>query len=127
VFAPDIARGQLAAVTSHVGSRDILCDRYVPFGELAELISRLTGSHHPPQLPPLLARIVSRLTETASRLTNRAPLLAAGQLPMTSRHQPDPTRAHTELGWTPTPLADAVRITITGQRRTSTSRHGGTR
>jgi len=46
-------------------------------------------------------------------VTHRAPLLPDGQLHfMTSHHLPDASRAATELGWTPTALADALTTTI---------------
>lgn len=113
VFAPDVARGQIAAATAEVGSRYILCDRYVSFLELAEAVARLTGSRRTPQLSRPLARVVSALTEAASRVTHRAPLLPAGQLHfMTSHHLPEATRATTDLGWAPTPLEQALAATV---------------
>lgn len=113
VFAPDVARGQIAAAATQVGSRYILCDRYVPFPELAETVKRFAGSRRPPQLSVPLARIASRLTETAARVTGRPPLLPAGQLHfMTSHHVPEAAKATAELGWSPTPLEDAVASTI---------------
>jgi dihydroflavonol-4-reductase len=113
VFAPDVARGQIAAVAAPVGSRYILCDRYVPFSELAETVKRVAGSRLPPQLPVPLARIASRLTETAARVTGRPPLLPAGQLHfMTSHHVPESAKATAELSWSPTSFDNAVATTI---------------
>lgn len=112
VYAPDVARGQIAAAATAVGSRYILCDRYVAFAELAQVVERLAGSRRPPQLPAPLARIASRLSESTSRVTGRPPLLPAGQLHfMTSHHLPD-AKAAAELGWAPTPLEEAVASTI---------------
>ena len=116
VFAPDVARGQIAAAGAPVGSRYILCDRYLPFTELAAAVQRVTGSRRPPQLSPRLARIASRLSEATSRVTGRPALLPAGQLHfMTSHHIPDAGSATTELGWAPISLEDAIASTI-GQR-----------
>ena len=113
VFAPDVARGQLAAAAAPVGSRYILCDRYVPFAELSEAVKRVAGSRRPPQLSVPIARIASRLSEATSRITGRPPLLPVGQLHfMTSHHLPDAVKAAAELGWAPTPLDEAVASTI---------------
>jgi dihydroflavonol-4-reductase len=113
VFAPDVARGQIAAAAAPVGSRYILCDRYVAFTELAEAVKRVTGSRRPPQLPAPFARIASRLSEATSRVTGRSALLPVGQLHfMTSHHLPDATKAAAELGWAPTPLEEAMAATI---------------
>jgi dihydroflavonol-4-reductase len=114
VYAPDVARGQIAAAAAEVGSRYILCDRYVSFRELADVINRLTRSRRPPQLPVPVARAVSTVMEAASGVTHRAPLLPRGQLQfMTAHHLPDATRAATELRWTPTSLDGALTATIT--------------
>jgi nucleoside-diphosphate-sugar epimerase len=113
VFAPDVARGHIAAATATVGSRYILCDRYVSFRELADAVKRVTGSRRPLQLCEPLAHIVSTLAEAASRVTHRAPLLPAGQLHfMTAHHLPDAAHATDELGWIPTPLDDALAATV---------------
>jgi nucleoside-diphosphate-sugar epimerase len=120
VFATDVARGQIAAAAAAVGSRYILCDRYVSFGELADAVTHVAGSPRPPQLSARLARVVSRLTEAASRATGRPPLLPAGQLHfMTAHHLPDATRAAAELSWVPTPLEEGLAITIGNRDRLS--------
>src|SRR5439155_2355289 len=96
-----------------IGSRFILSDRYVPFHELATVVTGVTGRRRPAQLPRLLGAAVSAATEFAARVTHRSPLLPSGQLHfMTSHHLPDATRAAIELGWTPTPLIDAVTTTL---------------
>jgi dihydroflavonol-4-reductase len=120
VFATDVARGQIAAAAAAVGSRYILCDRYVSFGELADAVTHVAGSPRPPQLSARLARVVSRLTEAASRATGRPPLLPAGQLHfMTAHHLPDAARAAAELSWVPTPLEEGLAITIGNRDRLS--------
>jgi dihydroflavonol-4-reductase len=125
VFAPDLARGQILAATAPVGSRYILSDRYVTFVELAEAVGKLTGSRSPRQLPLWLARPVSVLSEAASRITHRPPMLPAGILFfVTSHHLPSAARAHAELGWTPTALEDALSITISDQRERATRKEG---
>jgi len=120
VFAPDLARGQIATAAAPVGSRYILCDRYVPFAELAEAVKRVAGSRRPPQLSAPLARIASRLSEITSKVTGGPPVLPAGQLHfMTSHHLPDAAKATAELGWAPTPLDEAVASTIHDQTGSS--------
>src|SRR5262249_25206641 len=68
-FAPDVASGQIASAAGEVGSRYILCDRYLSFRELADAVTNLTGSRRPRQLSQAKARFVSTLTEAASRVT----------------------------------------------------------
>jgi dihydroflavonol-4-reductase len=120
VFAPDVARGQIAAAMAHVGSRYILCDRYVPFGELADAVNSVVGSRRPPQLSAALARVASRVTEAVSRVSHRPPMLPAGQLHfMTAHHLPNAARAAAELDWVPTPLEDGVAATLRHQTPSS--------
>jgi dihydroflavonol-4-reductase len=113
VYAPDVARAEIAAATSPVGSRYIVCDRYLPFPELARQIRSIAGSRIPINLPYRAARVLSAAAETAARLTRRAPLLPAGQLHfMTSHHVPNSTKARVELGWSPTDLTTALLATL---------------
>jgi dihydroflavonol-4-reductase len=116
VFAPDVARGHIAAAATQVGSRYILCERYVSFGELAEAVKSVAGSRRPPQLSARLARGASRAAEAVSRVSHRAPILPAGQLHfMTAHHQPDSARAAAELDWVPTPLELGLAATLRHQ------------
>ncbi len=123
VFVPDVARGQVAAAAAQVGSRYILCDRYLPFSELAEVVKLVAGLGRPVQLSVPLARTASRLSEATSRVTGRPPPLPAGQLHfMTSHHLPDAAKATAELGWAPKPLEEAVATTIHDRTRSSSLR-----
>jgi dihydroflavonol-4-reductase len=113
VYAPDVARAEIVAVDAAVGSRFIVCDRYLPFPELARRIRDIAGSRIPITLPYPAARVLSAAAETTARLTRRAPLLPAGQLHfMTSHHVPDSTKARTEIGWVPTDLTTALSATL---------------
>jgi hypothetical protein len=113
-----------------VGSRYILCDRYVAFDELAAAVGRIAGSRCPPQLPTALARAVAHTTEVLSRVTRRPPILPAGQLHfMTAHHLPYAGRAAAELHWSSTPLENAIAETLRHLSKPSTNpyataRHG---
>ncbi|MHB2024104.1 MAG: NAD-dependent epimerase/dehydratase family protein [Mycobacteriales bacterium] len=71
----------LAAERGAPGERYILSDGYATIRELARLVLDRTGGQLLPRtLPAGPARLLSRVTELASRVTRRYPLLAAGQL-----------------------------------------------
>ena len=67
----------------------------------------------PPVLPVWVARVVAAVGETVSGVTKKPPLLPRGQLHFLGLHAvPSARRAEDELGWRPTPFADALRRTL---------------
>lgn len=120
VFAPDVALGHLLAAAAPVGSRFILSDRYVELTELAEIVRELApAARRPRVMPQPVARAVSALTEGIARLIRRPPLLPAGQLHfLTSHAVPDSSHARMDLGWSPTPLRDAIAATLANRSAT---------
>lgn len=119
VFAPDVARGTIAAAAAPVGERFILSDRYVPMRELADLVRELEpGARRPPAMPLPVARGLARAGEAVSRVIKRPPLLPHGQLVfLTSHSVPDASHAHEALGWAPTPLREGIAETVAEIRR----------
>lgn len=114
VFAPDVARGHLAAERAAVGARFILHDRFVPLRELATLVVAAVGKGKVPRvIPTWLARTVSVLGEGVAKLTRRAPLIPAGQLQFLLEDvHPSAERARRELALTFTPLAEGLARTL---------------
>jgi dihydroflavonol-4-reductase len=115
VFAPGLADGHLrAAERGADGQRYILADAYADFRELAEATVEVAGRGRiPPRMPVPLARAVSALTQGASRVTRRPPLLPRGQLHyFLWQARPDSSKAQRELGWKPTPLKQGLRVTL---------------
>jgi dihydroflavonol-4-reductase len=117
VFTPGIGSGQLlAAERGRPGERYILCDAHVTLGELAEAVVRVAGRGRvPPTLPVPAARAMAAGGEVLSRVIHKPPLLARGQLHFFLWNAaPDSSKAQRELGWTPTPLDEGLRLTLAG-------------
>lgn len=115
VYAPDVARGHVdAAEIAPTGARFILSDRYYELADLAREIVAAAGSGKvPPVLPLALARLVSAAGERVAGWTGKPPLIPGGQLHfLTWRAHPSARLAADELGWTPTPLREALPATI---------------
>ncbi|MCC6998972.1 MAG: NAD-dependent epimerase/dehydratase family protein [Deltaproteobacteria bacterium] len=115
VYAPDVARGHLAAESAPVGARFILSDRFVTLVELARETIVAAGRGKVPRVMPIwMARIVSGAGEGLAKVTRSAPLIPAGQLQflLESVH-PSAERAGRELGWKATPLATGLARTMT--------------
>jgi dihydroflavonol-4-reductase len=115
VFTEGLAAGHLlAAEQGRDGERYILCDTHVSLKELAQAVVRVAGRGRvPPTLPLRGARALAAGSEALSRVTGRPPLISRGQLHFfTWNAAPDSTKAQTELGWKPTPLAEGVRRTL---------------
>jgi dihydroflavonol-4-reductase len=115
VYAPDLARGALAAeARGAAGSRWILSDRYWTLAELARAVVAAAGRGRvPPVMPGWVAHVVSAVTEAGARVVRRPPLLPAGQLHFLESHAcPDARRAREALGWRATPFEEAIGPTL---------------
>lgn len=114
VYAPDLARGALAAEACPPGSRFILSDRYWSLVDLARATRDAAGRGRvPPVLPGAVAHLVAAGGELLARLLGTRPLIPRGQLHfLESGAHPSAARAGTMLGWRPTPFAEAVGPTL---------------
>ena len=114
-YVEGVAAGHLLAAEKGAdGERYILADGYADFRELAEAAVSAAGRGRiPPRMPIPVARAVSALTQGASRITRRPPLLPRGQLHyILWQARPDSSKAQSELGWRQTPLDEGVRKTL---------------
>nr|QEO74231.1 NAD-dependent epimerase/dehydratase [uncultured bacterium] len=115
VFTEGVARGHLlAAEKARDGDRYILSDAHVTLRELAEKVVAVAGRGWvPPTLPVPLAHVLASAGETVSRVINRPPMLARGQLHyFLWNARPDASKAQRDLGWVPTPLEDGIRASL---------------
>lgn len=114
VYAPDVGDAHVLAEAAEVGSRYILCDRYVTLTELAETASEALGGVNIPRVMPLwLGMGVSIMGEALARLIKKAPLIPAGQLHFLQWGAvPRSDRAQSELDWNVTPLPEGMRKTV---------------
>ena len=114
VYSRDVGLGHVLAEARPVGSRYILAERTYTIQEIAAAVVALVPAARVPRTLPLwMARLVSAVGETLSKLTRRPPLLPRGQLHflLWGAH-PDSARAQRELDWKPTPLAEGLRALL---------------
>lgn len=115
VYALDLAAGHLLAeARAPVGARYILSESYHSLVDIARAAVAAAGRGRVPRVMPLaVARAVSAIGEAVARFTHRPPLIPAGQLCFLQwQARPNSARARRELGWQPTPFADALPPTI---------------
>jgi len=115
VYAPDLAAGHLLAESNaEVGARYILSESYHSLVDIARAVVDAAGRGRVPRVMPLgVARAVSRVGEAISAVIRRPPLIPAGQLHFLEwQARPSSARARRELGWRPTPFAEALSPTI---------------
>jgi len=115
VFVDGVAQGHLlAAEKGEDGERYILTDAYADFRDLAEAVVRVAGRGRvPPTMPVPIARVLAAGGEGISRVIRRPPMLSRGQLHFFRwQAKADATRARRELGFTPTPLEEGLRATL---------------
>ena len=115
VYAPDLAAGHLLAeARAAVGARYILSESYHSLVDIARAVVAAAGRGRVPRVMPIgVARAVSRVGELISAVIKKPPLIPAGQLHFLQwQARPSSARARRELGWTPTPFADALPPTI---------------
>ena len=115
VFVDGVAKGHLlAADKGRDGERYILTDAYADFRELAETVVRIAGRGRvPPTMPVPVAKALAKLGEGIARVVRRPPMLSRGQLHFFQwQAKADATKAERELGFTPTPLEEGLRRTL---------------
>ena len=115
VFVDGVAQGHLlAAEKGKDRERYILTDTYADFRELAEAVVRVAGRGRvPPTMPVPVAGALAAVGEGISRVIRRPPMLSRGQLHFFQwQAKADATKAQRELGFTPTPLEEGLRATL---------------
>ena len=111
----DAARALVLAETrGRVGERYIIADRWLSFRELLELAAR-AGGVAPPRwhVPTGVMAASVWVIETVARLFNVETRATTASLECSRRMgDMDATKARTELGWTPRPIATAVEEAV---------------
>jgi dihydroflavonol-4-reductase len=111
----DAARALVLAETrGRVGERYIIAERWLSFRELLELAAR-AGGVAPPRwhVPAGVMAASVRVIETVARLFNVETRATTASLECSRRMgDMDSTKARTELGWTPRPIATAVEEAV---------------
>jgi nucleoside-diphosphate-sugar epimerase len=121
VFNADCADGIIRIGKAPIGTRAILSGPYSTLQEIAQMVNTATGTSKVPKvLPTWFAHLVSRTGEWRAKRTNKAPLIAEGQLHFLEQHVvPDSTFAEEHLGWQQTPMPEAIQQTIDWLQTTS--------
>ena len=116
VFAPDVGQGHvLAESKGRVGGRYILSENYYALRDLARIVLEELGSRKrmPPVMPLGVATATARIGEWLASITGKPPLIPMGQLHFLRWQAfPQNDRARNELAWSPTPLREGLRQTI---------------
>lgn len=115
VYAPDVAAGHVRAERqSAVGGRFILSESTWSLVDLAQAVCDVAGRGRVPRvMPAWIAHVVAGVGEAIAAVVRKPPLIPRGQLHfLESGAHPDASRARRELGWTPTPLREALAPTI---------------
>jgi dihydroflavonol-4-reductase len=115
VYLDDVVEALVRILDRAPAGRDyLLAGEIVTIRQLFDVVCRL-GKVRPPRLSlPLGAvRLAAGLTQPCYRWFGGRPPFAPGELESLSRHWAfDDTRARTELGWQPRPLAEGLPPTI---------------
>lgn len=115
VFVDGVAQGHLLAADRGAdGERYILTDAYADFRALARMVVEIAGRGRvPPTMPIPVAKALATIGEGISRVIRRPPMLARGQLEFFRwQARADASKAQRQLGFTPTPLEEGLRITL---------------
>jgi dihydroflavonol-4-reductase len=121
VYSQDVGEAHVRAEErAEIGSRFILCERFVTTRSLAREIAKLLGMRPPPVLPLAIARATAMVSESLSRITGRPPLVPSGQLHFLQWGAlPVSSRARRELDLQLTPLAVGLERLIDSLRSES--------
>src|SRR5881628_1143753 len=113
--AADVAEGHvLAATRGKTGELYLLGDRVLPITEFYRMAAEAAGVEPPkPNVPMALARLAARFSEANARFSGRTPLLSRAALDLAAVDIViDASKARTQLGWTPHPLEERIRETM---------------
>jgi dihydroflavonol-4-reductase len=111
----DAARALVRAETQgRVGERYIIAERWLSFRELLELAAHAGGARSPRwHVPTPIMETGIRLIETVARLAGIETQATMASLECSRRMgDMDSTKARTELGWTPRPIASAINEAV---------------
>jgi len=114
VFSLDCADAHILAEDAPVGSRYLVSESYQTINEIAQEISDVVGCEVPPELPVVVAKGVSFITEAyANFVSNEEPLLPSGALTnVTEGGRPDSAKLQATLSWHPITFSQGVVETI---------------
>ena len=115
VFVDGVAQGHLLAADRGAdGERYILTDAFADFRQLARMVVGIAGRGRvPPTTPVPVAKALATVGEGISKVIRRPPMLARGQLEFFRwQARADASKAQRELGFTPTPLEEGLRSTL---------------
>ena len=119
VAIDDAARALVLAETKgRIGERYIVADRWLTFRELIETAADAAGARRPLwHIPIGIMTTGIRAIETVARLFNIETRATMASLECSRRMgDMDCTKARTELGWQPRPIADAIRDAVAFHR-----------
>lgn len=115
-YVDPVADAHVAAMDrGRSGERYLLADEHVSMVRLAEVILEEAGGamRVPPRAPLWVLRVLAATSAPLARAFGFTPLVAPGQVSfLTWDAHVDATKAKTELGYAPAPLAEGVRRTI---------------
>ncbi len=115
VFNADCARAHILA-ESHPGSGDgyIIYDSYQSLEQIAAAVAAVhPDTKIPSVMPGWVASLLANTGELISKLTKKPPLVSRAELSVLRRPgRPSSAKVRKELGWTTTPFAEGVEITI---------------
>ncbi len=114
VYIDDVARAHLlAAKKGKTGERYLLVERNAEYREFFGKVAELGGVKLPPFMPYGAAWVAAALTEAASALTRRAPLVSMMQLKSgTQGTRFNGSKAEKELGFSYTPMEQGLKKTL---------------
>jgi len=103
----------LAERKAPIGSRYLVCEKYQTIHEIAEEVSKHTGSKVPTELPAIVAKGLSFVSENYSNyISGEKPLLPSGTLAVVEGGRPTSAKLQEELGWTPMSFDKGIKKTI---------------
>ena len=115
VYSEDVAEGHiLAEEKAEVGSRYILSESYWSLTQLVQqAVFALKLRKCPPTMPLWVAKLVAWAGMLFSRITNKPPLIASGELHFLQWQAiPSSAKAQKELDWRPKAFEEGLQETI---------------
>jgi dihydroflavonol-4-reductase len=111
----DVVQGAIAAETKGVsGSRYLLSGHWLSLGDIAQMISEITGTRQPRLTFPLwLARLGVPVVAIMGKIQEKNPLYTSFSLrALKSNHNMSHEKASRELGYQPRPIRETLTDTL---------------
>jgi nucleoside-diphosphate-sugar epimerase len=115
VYVEDVVSGQLLAMEKGIpGHRYVLGGANLSYRQLFEMVSAVSGIRKSlTGIPLWLMLLVASLMKETARLTGRAPLIVPDLVRKFHHHWTvSSEKAISDLGYSPTPMEKAIRITV---------------